>query len=112
MAELSEEFQSDHFEKFMYLCGLIEQLVTLMDSLHKETQKLEEQHKSLKITHYPTNDPMSAMASIPIINATLAVALRTSIVFFQFSIIEAVVNFLAHLTIQTNDGKYFTPKAK
>jgi len=109
MTDISAKFKSDHFDKVMYLCGLIEQLGTMTHVLYTEKEKLEDQKKNAKtITEHPTHN--SVVMSVPWINTTLEVALKSSILFFQFSVLEAIVGVLSDLTIQINNKVHFEPK--
>lgn len=112
MTKLLKDFQNDHFNKTMIFYGLIEQLNTLVFNLYKEKKNIEEQIEKSEKNTIIVSKESSVSISVPFINSTYETAIKSSIIFFQFSIIEALVNLLSDLTIQVNNSVFFEPKHK
>jgi len=83
------------------LCILIEQLNTLVDLLYEEKKINHKQEKEAKREVLPSRNGVTV--SVAFINSTRESALQSAIVLFQFSVIEALVNFLTELTIQLSE---------
>lgn len=116
MTQETKNFNDNCWDKVYYLIDLIEQLGTITNLLYNERQSIEKRiAESKNINTSPTveqstSNSLTVSFSIPIIMKTSESALKTSIIFFQFSVLEAIVSVLSELTIQINDKIYLEPK--
>lgn len=116
MIQETKYFNDNCWDKVYYLIDLIEQLGTMTNLLYNERQSIEKKIAESKnidptpIVEQSASNPLTVSVSIPVIMKTSESALKTSIIFFQFSVLEAVVSVLSELTLQVNDKIYLEPK--
>lgn len=110
MTRENKLFNDSYVDKVFFLVGLIEQLGTMTNLLCAERQNIEKQKNEIQDRNFAptieqsTNNSITVSVSIPLINTTQETALKTSLVFFQFSVLEAIISILSELTIQVNSN--------
>lgn len=116
MTQETSNFNDNYWEKVLYLDDLVQQLDTMTNLLYYDRKNTKKLTKFFEKSYKDSGDEQSVENSLAVSNAmpkltkTSERALKTSIIFFQFSILEAIVSVLSELTIQINDRKYLEPK--
>lgn len=116
MTQETKNFNDNCWNKVFYLIDLVEQLGTITNLLYYErerikklTAEIKKIHKEIKVEE-STDNSLTVSYPFPLISGTSESALKTSIIFFQFSVLEAIVSVLSELTVQINCKNYIEPK--
>lgn len=116
MVQETRNFNDNCRDKVFYLIDLVEQLETMINFLYYErerikklTAEIKKIHKKLKVEE-SIEKSTTVSYPFPLISETSESALKTSIIFFQFSVLEAIVSVLSELTVQINGRTYIEPR--